>query len=417
MLMDWAPGRHKTECFTSTGQKHEQKKDTQIIIPTTNLSMKKLFYFGLLGLGLFEILNVYFIMPMPGSQQMDSIDFAYFLYSYRWFFRIVFAIMIIAGIKPAFSIKHKWIPVLPIIPVVLIIYMFNFEMTADHMFLKPERLVFKGNADNVLQDSALVVAVSHQGEARAYPIRFIQYHHQVRDTIAGKSIMVTYCNVCRTGRVFEPTVDGKPEDFRLVGMDHFNAMFEDKSTKSWWRQATGEAITGPLKGSALPEVESNQFTLTKFFSLHPFGKVMQAEAEWKDSYDSTGRFEKGRSKGKLTRTDSLSWKDKSWVLGIEIDGKSKAYDWIELKQSKVRNDKIANTPVVIAVASDEQSFVAFKRSNDEQFIIRNDSLISAVGKYDFAGRCNNGENLIPVKTYQEFWHSWKEFHPETETYE
>jgi hypothetical protein len=44
-------------------------------------------------------------------------------------------------------------------------------------------------------------------------------------------------------------------------------------------------------------------------------------------------------------------------------------------------------------------------------------LISAVGKYDFAGRGNNGENLIPVKTYQEFWHSWKEFHPGTEAYE
>ena len=41
--------------------------------------MKKLFYIGLIGLGLFEILKVYFIMPMPGSQQMESIDIAYFL--------------------------------------------------------------------------------------------------------------------------------------------------------------------------------------------------------------------------------------------------------------------------------------------------------------------------------------------------
>lgn len=378
--------------------------------------MKKLFYFGLLGLGLFEIMNVYFIMPMPGSQRMNSIDLAYFLYSYRWFFRIVFALMIIAGMKSAFSVKHKWIPVVAIIPVVVIAYMFNFEMTADHMFLKPDRLVFKGKADNVLQDSALVVAVSHQGEAKAYPIRYIQYHHQVRDTIAGKSIMVTYCNVCRTGRVFEPTVNGNPEDFRLVGMDHFNAMFEDKTTKSWWRQATGEAITGSLKGNVLPEVESNQFTLTKFFMLHPFGKVMQAEDVWKDSYDSIGRFEKGRSKGKLTRTDSLSWKDKSWVLGIQINGKSKAYDWIELKQSRVVNDNVADIPIVVAIASDDQSFVAFRRRADQQFIFRNDSLISAAGKYDFAGRGSDGENLVPVKAYQEFWHSWKEFHPETAEY-
>ena len=40
--------------------------------------MKKIFWFGLIGLLLFEIANVYFIMPMPGSQQMDSIDLAPF---------------------------------------------------------------------------------------------------------------------------------------------------------------------------------------------------------------------------------------------------------------------------------------------------------------------------------------------------
>jgi hypothetical protein len=49
--------------------------------------------------------------------------------------------------------------------------------------------------------------------------------------------------------VFSPVVDGRSETFRLVGMDHFNAMFEDASTHSWWRQANGEAIAGPSKGS------------------------------------------------------------------------------------------------------------------------------------------------------------------------
>lgn len=379
--------------------------------------MKKLFYFGLLGLGLFEILNVYFIMPMPGSQRMNSIDIAYFLYSYRWFFRIVFGLMIIAGSVSAFSGRKKWIPAILVLPVVAIIYMFNFEMTADHMFLQPETLEFKSRTENALSDSSIVVVVSNQGESKAYPIRYIQYHHQVRDTIAGRPIMVTYCNVCRTGRVFEPTVNGKLENFRLVGMDHFNAMFEDQTTKSWWRQATGEAITGSLKGSALPEVQSNQLTLSKFFALYPFGKVMQpAEEVVKGNYDTLGRFEKGRSRGKLTRTDSLSWKDKSWVLGIQINGKSKAYDWIELKQTKVLNDKLGDTPIVIVMASDEQSFAVFKRESDEQFTVRNDSLISARGKYDFAGRGSSGNALSPVTTYQEFWHSWKQFHPETEVY-
>jgi hypothetical protein len=294
--------------------------------------------------------------------------------------------------------------------------MFNFRMTADHMFMQPQTLVFKSKAENALSDSSIVVAVSHQGESKAYPIRYIQYHHQVRDTIAGKEIMVTYCNVCRTGRVFEPLIDGKPENFRLVGMDHFNAMFEDQATKSWWRQATGKAITGPLTGKMLPEFESSQLTLGKFFSLHPFGKVMQAEDRSKNRYDTRGRFEKGQSKSNLTRTDSLSWKEKSWVVGVEIDGKSKAYDWIQLKQSKIINDNLGEIPIIIAIASDEQSFAVFKRNSKEQFLLRNDSLITQHDKYDFAGRNANGNNLQLVKSYQEFWHSWKQFHPNTEIY-
>ena len=100
----------------------------------------------------------------------------------------------------------------------------------------------------------LVIGVVNNGEAKAYPIRFLGYHHQVQDTVGGKPVIVTYCTVCRTGRVFEPMVNGKPEKFRLVGMDHFNAMFEDATTKSWWRQVNGEAITGKLKGQQLPEV-------------------------------------------------------------------------------------------------------------------------------------------------------------------
>jgi hypothetical protein len=381
--------------------------------------MKKIFYFGLLGLALFEIANVYFIMPMPGSQRINSIDLAYFLYSWRWSFRIGFIIMILIGSMSAFSVPRKWmwVPIVTILPVLAIVYMFNFKMTADHMFLQPAHVVFKSKTENTLTDSSLVVAVNYNNEAKAYPIRFIQYHHQVRDTIGGKPVMITYCNVCRTGRVFEPSVNGQPETFRLVGMDHFNAMFEDKTTHSWWRQANGEAITGSLKGSLLPEVESNQLNLRTFFLMYPDGQVMQVEKQFNDSYDTLGRYEKGRSRGQLTRTDSLPWKDKSWVVGIDINKSAKAYDWFDLKKMRVINDNVGDIPVVVAISNDDQSFVAFKRNPDETFTVVNDSLVGPSKKYDLMGRSLDGSKLTMIKSYQEFWHSWRTFHPYTEVYD
>src|SRR5688572_7438454 len=212
--------------------------------------MKKLFYIGLSGLAIYEILKVYFIMPMPGSQRMNSLDVAYFLHSFRWAFRIIFIVMIAVGAFKAFQIKRKWIPAICLAAALYVAYTFNFEMLAEEMFKPPSDLSFKPKSGNILTDSSLIIGVEHNGEAKAYPIRYILYHHQVKDTIGGKPMIITYCNVCRTGRVFEPTVNDKHEEFRLVGMDHFNAMFEDATTGSWWRQATGEAVAGPLKGQA-----------------------------------------------------------------------------------------------------------------------------------------------------------------------
>lgn len=381
--------------------------------------MKKLFYIGIAGLAVFEILNVYFIMPMPGSQRMNSLDLAYFLYSYRWYFRIVFAVMAIVTVTTVFkTTKQKWIPALAIALAITVTYLFNFRMAADQMFRQPAKLVLKPQAGNTLKDSTIVVGVEYHGEVKAYPIRYIGYHHQVQDSIGGKPVIVTYCTVCRTGRVFEPIVKGKPEKFRLVGMDHFNAMLEDETTKSWWRQVNGEAVTGPLKGETLPEVESFQMSVGQLFRLYPTALVMQAdEVALSDlKYDSLAKYERGKSKSNLTRTDSLSWNDKSWVIGIEVEGKSRAYDWIETNAKKIVNDKIGNTPVVVAITGDGQSFAAFQRPADSvRFSIRNDSLISAHESFSFSGIGKNSR-LVRLKAYQEFWHSWKTFHPDTDTY-
>jgi hypothetical protein len=378
--------------------------------------MKKLFYAGLFGLSLFEILNVYFIMPMPGSQRMESIDLAYFLYNYRWMFRTVFLILIIFGSFAAIKSKVKWLPMLVAGLTIVIVYLFNFRFSADKMFLQPNQVTMKSKDVNKVPEDRLVIGLENNGEAKAYPIAFIAYHHQVQDTVGGKPVIVTYCSVCRTGRVFEPLVNGQPETFRLVGMDHFNAMLEDATTQSWWRQVNGEAIVGELTGLLLPEVQSYQTTVDKWFELFPEGLVMQADPLFADKYDSLAKYEKGLSSGTLTRTDSLAWQDKSWVVGIEMGENSKAYDWNELKTKRVINDVVGEKLVVVALAIDGQSFAAFERPSLAHFTIDDkDQLIADSMSFDFSGKnLTNGKSLNRIKASQEFWHSWLTFHPRTE---
>ena len=376
--------------------------------------MKKIFWFGLIGLLLFEIANVYFIMPMPGSQQMNSIDLAYFLYTWSWIFRGLFAAMIFLGLFKT-QWKRKWLLFFPLAIVAAVIYMTNFVMAADAMFKQPEQLLLVSAASNKVDSNRLVLGVSINGEAKAYPIRFLGYHHHIQDTVGGKPVMITYCTVCRTGRVFEPIVNGKKEKFRLVGMDHFNAMLEDATTKSWWRQVTGEAITGKLKGQQLPEVYSTQTSLADWLQLNPNSLIMQADENFIRSYDSTFKFESGASKSKLTGTDSLSWKDKSWVIGVKAGKESKAYDWNQLKKEKLIQDKIGATPVLIVLSKNDKSFFAFQRPTDNSvFNLNGDTLLFDSHKYRIDGKgIDTSFSLKPLPASQEFWHSWRTFNPGT----
>jgi hypothetical protein len=376
--------------------------------------VKKLFWFGFFGLLLFEIANVYFIMPMPGSQQMNSIDLAYFFYKWRWGFRAVFGLMILAGLFRAhWHRKWKWLLALPLLILVAVIYMANFKMAADAMFKQPKQFVLVSADKNKVDSNRLVIGVSINGEAKAYPIQFMGYHHHVQDTVGGKPIMVTYCTVCRTGRVFEPIVNGKHEKFRLVGMDHFNAMLEDATTKSWWRQVNGEAIAGKLKGQHLPEVYSTQTSLAEWLRLNPNSLVMQADPAFTDSYSKTTRYEDGTSRDNLTGTDSLSWKNKSWVIGIKVGEERKAYDWNQLKKERIIHDKINNTPVMIVVSANDKSFFAFERP-DAEFSLNNDILSYNNHHFRIDGKgIDTSYSLKPLPAYQEFWHSWQTFNPAT----
>lgn len=375
--------------------------------------MKKIFWIGFFGLLLFEIANVYFIMPLPGSQEMNSIDIAYFLYKWRWIFRALFGLMILIGLFRS-TWKRKWLLIIPFVLLAAVIYMANFKMAADHMFYQPKQKLLSTVLDNKVDSNRLVIGVVNNGEAKAYPIQFLGFHHQVQDTVGGKPVIVTYCTVCRTGRVFEPLVNGKYEKFRLVGMDHFNAMFEDKTTKSWWRQVTGEAITGKLKGRQLPEVYSTQTSLAHWLQLNPNSLIMQADPAFLKSYDSTGKFETGTSRSSLTGTDSLSWKDKSWVIGIKTGKERKAYDWNQLKKERIIQDKLGETDLLIVLAKDDKSFFAFERPVNATFTLRNDTIVYNNRHFRMDGKgIDTAVSLKPLPAYQEFWHSWRTFNPNT----
>jgi hypothetical protein len=358
-------------------------------------------------------------MPMPGiSQKIDSIELAYQLYSWRWGYRFLLSLLILSGIKSAF-LKNRILSSLSLLILTFVFYIFNYYLSADSMFLQPKKLIMNNISENKIAKDQLVIGIVYNGQAKAYPIQFLAYHHQIRDNIDNKALIITYCSVCRSGRVFEPVIDGRNEEFRLVGMDNFNAMFEDKKTKSWWRQVNGEAIAGSLKGKFLPEFPFMQTTLEKWSKLYPKTMIMQPDEHFLKEYDQLKNYEQGKSKGNLTRRDRESWKAKSWIIGVLSENSAKAYDWNLLQEKEIIYDSFDKKPIVLILSNDKNSFVVLERNDyQKNFSLQSDSIKSGLHAYSF-----NGKSLLPgekdlkmIKAYQEYWQSWKTFHPNTIIY-
>ena len=339
-----------------------------------------------------EVLRVYFIMPFPGSQRADTINQAYFINKYIWSIRILGFMMLAPFGWRILNNRALWKKLVLVVLLMVygaVFFLVNFRFLADKMFSQPVHKDLVTVNGNRVESSKLVIGVVINGQAKAYPIEVIGYHHLVTDTVGGQPVLITYCTVCRTGRVYSPFVNGKFQHFRLVGMDHFNALFEDGETKSWWRQATGVAAAGKLKGTALKELFSRQVRLGAWIRDYPNTLILQPDSFFAKQYKDLDGFDQGTVKSTLEKRDSGSWNLKSWVLGVSVEGHSKAYDWNELVKRRVIHDTLENIPLVIELEEDGVSFHAWK---------------------------GQGNELIPVPAYQEFWQSWQYFHPGTSVY-
>jgi hypothetical protein len=381
-----------------------------------------LFLLGVLVLLVPEILRVYYIMPFPGSQEdmptdLRQVDIAYWLHTNIWWVRLI-GLALIIGPFIHYLRKGNWgkriAVLLPAALCALVFYAFNFKFMADKMFYPPKVKTMSPMPSEwqkaIVPDSianSLVVVVEQNGDARAYPIELIGYHHQVLDTIGGEPVLVTYCTVCRTGRAWKPEVNGQSETFRLVGMDHFNAMFEDSRTKSWWRQVSGECIEGPLKGQALEEVPSQQVTLSEFASLHPKGLVFQPDSNFTKQYAGLGGYDDGTIESSLEYRDTASWQPKSWVAGVVNNGQARAYDWNYFRNRTLVSDTLGGAQVYISVVWNTGHFKAEEvLEADTTFQERADGIDMIVT-----------HKSKPLRAYQEFWHTWRTFHPNTTRYE
>ncbi len=126
-----------------------------------------------------------------------------------------------------------------------------------------------GPLSEVDLDSQLPVAViTVNGQTRGCPLHIMTFHEIVNDSVGGVPVAVTFCPLCNTALTFERTIDREVLDFGVSGnLRNSDLIMFDRQTESWWQQAVGEAIDGPLQGTLLVAVEH---TMQFWFSWAAF---------------------------------------------------------------------------------------------------------------------------------------------------
>lgn len=242
-----------------------------------------------------------------------------------------------------------------------------------------------------MRDKDRVLVLLHNREAKAYPIKIMNWHEIVNDTVGGKRVFVTYCPLCGTGMAFDSTIDGKVYTFGVSGLLYkSDVLMYDHQSESLWSQILQEAVTGELTGTHLTLLPLVHTTWGAWKKEQPGTLVLSTDTGYRRNYtrDPYASYEKtDRLMFPVGKLDQR-YPPKTWVIGIQRNGITRAYPFIELADSpRTFTDKIGSEDIQI-------SYEAATRTSR----IRN----------------QDGDELQTVVAY---WFAWTAFHPDTEIYQ
>jgi hypothetical protein len=233
--------------------------------------------------------------------------------------------------------------------------------------------------------------------------------------------------------VFRAEAKGQPLVLDNAGVVAGNEVFKDRGTGSRWQQSSLEAISGPLQGAHL---QLYPFLLTNWQEwrrLHPDTLVLKPLAGYADRIAEKNKMIRAGLSGEGAAPNDVTYHDdrlkpKTMVLGLDVEGASKAFPLEALRQVRVVNDLLGGKRVLIVhqpISDTTTAFVArsggktltFEAANAEASVLVDSQTSSRWNAY---GECVSGwlkgSTLEALVLEPEYWFAWSEFHRETAVY-
>lgn len=245
---------------------------------------------------------------------------------------------------------------------------------------------FMGDEDRLI---GLVI----NNEARAYPIKILDHHELVNDSIGDRNFVVSYCPLCGTGMVFATNIgEGNALIFGVSGLLYnSDVLLYDLNTESLWSQIMSEAVTGKLKGVKLQQLPALHTSFADWKEKYPESKILSTETGYQRNYEESpyANYEKTRRLYfRVSHRAPGNYHPKEQVMGLEVNGVFKAYPFVELSKQG-------------------RSFFSDEVGGQKLRIYWNEDAKAAYVENE-AGRV--------LASTVGYWFAWFTFHPETEVF-
>lgn len=224
---------------------------------------------------------------------------------------------------------------------------------------------------NYLTPSEPVIGVSVNGDARAYPLRILDWHEMANDVIGGVPVSISYCTLCGSAVGYDGRGSGGTTyTFGSSGLLYrSNKLMYDRNTRTLWSQFTGEPVLGAL---ADDNVELDRVPLVisawqDWLDQHPDTKVLDIDTGYDRPYSLGAAYgDYFESPDTLfpvaERSDLLPTKAR--VYGFNIKGRARAYPLKRLVRRRVVNDRFGSMPLVIVATRGILDVAARDRPED-----------------------------------------------------
>jgi hypothetical protein len=233
--------------------------------------------------------------------------------------------------------------------------------------------------------------------------------------------------------VFRAEAKGQPLVLDNAGVVEGNEVFKDRATGSRWQQSSLRAISGPLLGTRL---QLYPFLLTSWGEWrrrHPDTQVLKPLPGYADRIAEKNKMIREGLSGEGAAPDDVTYHDsrlkpKTMVLGVDVDGATKAYPLDALRRVRIVNDVLGGKPVLVVhqPSSDTTTaFVARAAGRTLTFDAENAEASALLdretgSRWNAYGACESGRlkgsTLEAIVLEPEYWFAWSEFHRETQIY-